>query len=348
MTKIDIFKIGCGKFIIGKNALSCLEDLVTEFGNKPYIIGGTIGINLTKEHLQKLSNAVIREHTGACSQNIGSKFAEEATSQGFSVIIGVGGGKIIDLAKFVSYKSKLPIITIPTSIATCVATSAIAIMYTDTGKPDCTISMDKEVDACIADTNIIATEPKRLLISGIIDSMAKLPETLHNHSVRSFRDCEFEKYIAIKNSEIIWEYLADTFNEVTDENYSISGIRELALVNLLLTSSVGGYLSGTKQLALAHTFYDAIRMYFTKECKDYLHGELVGTGLLIQLKYNNDPCIKEFKSMLIKGGIPTSFKELKIEPTDNNIHLILNYMKKATNAKESDTDRILRSMQILC
>ena len=298
--------------------------------------------------LKKLSNAVIREHTGACSQNIGSKFAEEATSQGFSVIIGIGGGKIIDLAKFVSYKSKLPIITIPTSIATCVATSAIAIMYTDTGKPDCTISMNKEVDACIADTNIIATEPKRLLISGIIDSMAKLPETLHNHSVRSFRDCEFEKYIAIKNSEIIWEYLADTFNEVMDENYSISGIRELALVNLLLTSSVGGYLSGTKQLALAHTFYDAIRMYFTKECKDYLHGELVGTGLLIQLKYNNDPCMKEFKSMLIKGGIPTSFKELKIEPTDNNLHLILNYMKKATNAKESDTDRILRSMQILC
>ena len=99
MTKIDIFKIGCGKFIIGKNALSFLEDLVAEFGNKPYIIGGTIGINLIKEHLKNLPNAVIREHTGACSQNIGSKFAEEATSQEFSVIIGVGGGKIIDLAK---------------------------------------------------------------------------------------------------------------------------------------------------------------------------------------------------------------------------------------------------------
>lgn len=347
MNGIDTFKIGCGRFIIGEGALSSLMDIVMEYGNKPYIIGGLSGMDLIKTYLDKLPNAVIRKHKGSCSKSAGNIFAEEAVACGTSVIIGTGGGKVIDLAKYVSRMTSLPIITIPTSIATCVATSAIAIMYTDEGKPDCTISMEKEVDVCIADTSIISAEPKRLLLSGIIDSMAKLPETLHNHSVRSFRDCEFEKYIAIKNSEIIWQFLSETFNDVISGTYSTDGIRELALTNLLLTSSVGGYLSGTKQLALAHTFYDALRMYFTDECSEYMHGELVGIGLLIQLKYNNDPCLEEFRNMLIKSNIPTTLQELGIEASDENIQKILGYMKKATNARETDSDRILRSLMIL-
>ena len=46
-------------------------------------------------------------------------------------------------------------------------------------------------------------------------------------------------------------------------------------------------------------------MYFTKESLAYLHGEIVGTSLILQLAYNHTPeKIPAFKDFMEKMGMP--------------------------------------------
>jgi glycerol dehydrogenase-like iron-containing ADH family enzyme len=39
---------------------------------------------------------------------------------------------------------------------------------------------------------------------------------------------------------------------------------------------------------LAHKFYETTRLLFSESARPYLHGEIVGAGLLLQNRFNNE------------------------------------------------------------
>ena len=99
------------------------------------------------------------------------------------VLVGVGGGRIIDLAKKTAFELNIPVVSIPTQAATCAAYSPISVLYTPEGKSDDYIHLDYEINAVIVDEQVMLTQPPRLLAAGILDAMAKYIEiaTLHPH-----------------------------------------------------------------------------------------------------------------------------------------------------------------------
>jgi len=57
---------------------------------------------------------------------------------------------------------------------------------------------------------------------------------------------------------------------------------------IAVTGVISGIARGSNQTALGHKFYETTRYFFPEESKPYLHGEIVGVGLLLQNHFNGE------------------------------------------------------------
>ena len=212
MEAVSALKVGCGKFFHGEGVISLLAGEIMRLGGKALLVGGPTSVDRVMDAARESLDAagvscVVRRHTDYCTVAWAETYAALARSEGCTVLVGVGGGKCIDEMKCAAHFAGLPIITVPTSIATCVATSMVCIMYNEKGQRAPAVNLSKEVDVCIADTGLIASAPRRTLAAGILDSMAKMPECFHQKKIGSYRDCTLEEYIQVVNSRAIFEFL---------------------------------------------------------------------------------------------------------------------------------------------
>lgn len=83
------------------------------------------------------------------------------------LIIGVGGGKILDTAKAVGYYTGKPVALVPTIASTDAPCSALSVLYTDDGIFDQYLFLPSNPNLVLVDTDIIAAAPARLLVSGM-------------------------------------------------------------------------------------------------------------------------------------------------------------------------------------
>lgn len=350
MTAISPLKVGCGKFFHGKGVLSFLPSEIQRLGNKALIIGGPTALECFLSAARKDLDASdiayeIITHHGQCTIQKAEEFAGIAQELGCTVLVGVGGGKCIDNVKCASVFSDLPIITVPTSIATCVATSIVAIMYNDAGQRQPSVNLKKEVDVCIADTNLIGTAPKRTLASGIMDSIAKYPECFHLKSASNYRECDLKEYIQIINAKGIYEFLTGEYKDLYDNGINAAHFEDAILTNLLHTSIVSGFADGSGQLAIAHATYDFIRNYHTKPGLVFLHGELVAVGLLIQMAFNGMPReeIQKVRSAMCYMNMPLTLRDLGYDTSEEGLRFFLDKIAGDTHITSDDEFMRLKS-----
>lgn len=87
------------------------------------------------------------------------------------VIVGIGGGKVIDAAKYAAYLRKLPFISVPTSASSDGFSSASASLLVDGRRTSVPARMAYGI---IADTEVIKSAPEKFLYSGIGDLVSKI------------------------------------------------------------------------------------------------------------------------------------------------------------------------------
>ena len=87
------------------------------------------------------------------------------------VIVGIGGGKVIDAAKYAAYLRKLPFVSVPTSASSDGFSSASASLLVDRKRNSVPARMAYGI---IADTDIIKSAPEKFLYSGIGDLVSKI------------------------------------------------------------------------------------------------------------------------------------------------------------------------------
>ncbi len=338
--QINLLKIGCGKFFYGKNAISQLAPEIIRLGGKAFLIGGPGSVdrvmNAAGNDLKKAgAEVVLNKHPYKCTRKWAEKYARMAKENGCTVIVGVGGGLASDQAKAVLSYTDLPIITVPTSIATCAPTSIVAVMYKDDGKTDGLIYLNKEIDVCIADHDLIGSAPKRLLASGILDSMAKLPEGILSVS-HSLHPTVVQR-AQISNAESLHDFLTKHFHDVYDKGVESANFDDYILSNLLHTSLISGFASGSGQLALAHAIYNGFRDHFTEESKEYYHGEMVAVGVLVQMLYNGDSLyeVQAVEALMRYAKMPLRLTEIGFVKTPKNMELLHDVLIKSLGIAEN-------------
>lgn len=349
MKDVGMLKIGVSRFLYGEGAIQQLPDEIARYGKCALLIGGKTTLPMIKEIIgAQIEKAGIKAEWMVMAEQNSMDYAErlsrKAVEEKKEVLIAIGGGKCMDLCKVISDFAKLPLITVPTSVATCAGSSAVSIMYTkDTGSYDCSVPKEKEVDSVIADIDIIADSPKRLFASGIMDSIAKLPEIVNGRTDMDYPQTSIFKHMAYLNSVFIYEFLTKYGMQVyEDPQKDKQLLRDLVLVNLIITSMVSGYSSGSDQLAVAHGLYDGVRKFFPLESKQALHGEIVAVGILMQMRFNGDPEAEYQKifDMMKKMQMPTTLKELGVDPTEENVEKLKAYNVMKNNISEEDMARL--------
>ena len=178
----ESFRIGCGRYQQVQNYINKAGDEILRYGTSPLIIGGKTALSVAGEKLEnsikdKCNLYEIVTHTGTCNDERATELAQYANDKGYDVIVGVGGGVICDFAKMCAYFSNLPIINIPTSSATCAAFTPLSVRYTPDGKTVGTKHFEYEVNEVIVDTEVIASQPTRLLLAGVLMPLQSLSKS---------------------------------------------------------------------------------------------------------------------------------------------------------------------------
>ncbi len=89
-------------------------------------------------------------------------------------IIGMGGGKVIDAAKYIGYILRIPFISVPTSSSSDGFSSSSASLIVNGHRKSLPAKMAYGI---LVDTDVIKSAPVRFLYSGVGDMVAKISST---------------------------------------------------------------------------------------------------------------------------------------------------------------------------
>lgn len=229
---------------------------------------------------------------------------------GADVVIGIGGGKILDTAKATGYYEHLPVIIAPTIASTDAPCSRLSVIYTEDGAFEDYLPLPSNPQMVLMDTSIITKAPARFMIAGIGDALATYYEAVA---------CEKSNAVTMAGGHVTLAAIAlatlcrDTLlaNGVKAVAAAHQGLCTKAVENIIEANT---YLSGvgfeSGGLSAAHAIHNGLTLL--PECHSKLHGEKVAFGTITQLILENRPLdeIEMIIAFCKAVGLPVTFEQL--------------------------------------
>jgi glycerol dehydrogenase len=306
-----------GRYIQGRGATAALGRELGELGLEGPVLliaGKTVIGRLDRIWKSSLDEAEIRYeiHTfgGECSPLEIARVKATATRQKARTIVGAGGGKVLDTARAVAADLGLPVVNCPTVASSDAPCSALSVIYTEEGSFQEYRFYRKNPDLVLADTQVIAEAPGRLLTAGMGDALATWFEakTCAAGSVRNMRGGA-STVSALALAELCYRtLLADgpAALQAVSTHSVTPAVERLVEANTLL-SGLGFESSG---LAAAHAVHNGLTA--VPETHPYFHGEKVAFGLLVQLVLEGAPrtTMEEVLGFSCNVGLPITLADI--------------------------------------
>ncbi len=231
-------------------------------------------------------------------------------------VLGVGGGRPIDVAKCSSFESHIPFLSIPTAASHDGIVSSRASINVDGKRKSLTAQTPLAV---VADTQVIASSPYRLLASGCGDIVANITAVMDWKLAQRLKNEEFSSSASM---------LADLTGRFLLENSDMikPGIEESAwyVAKALVSSGVAMSIAGSSRPASGaeHKFSHALDEIAEKPA---LHGEQCGVGAIMMM-YLHGGDWDRIREALLNIGAPTTAKRLGL--SDDEVIRALTYAHK--------------------
>jgi len=267
-----------GNGIIHQEAAAAIAAL----GKRPLLVGGGATLGVVQPHFAEAGrlhtlHMATASYMPDCSEVTLTKLRQAVSQHQADVIVGVGGGKALDAAKLLAHQCQLPVVTTPTSGATCAAWTALSNVYSNEGAFLYDVALPRCPDLLVLDYALIGTAPQRTLIAGIGDAIAKWYEASVSsghleqplvvsavQQARILRDILFQKAaIALRQPG------SATWQDVVDATVLLAGV-------------IGGLGGAQCRTVAAHAVHNGLTHLAASH--GTLHGEKVAYGILVQLR----------------------------------------------------------------
>ncbi|MBW2147470.1 MAG: iron-containing alcohol dehydrogenase family protein [Deltaproteobacteria bacterium] len=273
------------QYIQEEGVLDRAGELIAPLGEKPLVLGDELVAGLINARLERsfsqcgVQPSFVR-FGGECTEAEVARLMAIVDREGLDAVVGTGGGKAIDTSRFVAERTRRPLITIPTSAATCSCASAAAVLYDEKGVRLTTVDGTGS-RLCLVDSRIIAEAPARLLSSGMGDALSKWYEGRITASrIKMDPRVDGSVHLARHLREEIFQYGREACADVEQKRLT-PAVEKMIGVNLLLTAVAGGIGGVRVRQVGAHVFLYA--MTIIEGVHELLHGEVVSFGMLVQL-----------------------------------------------------------------
>jgi glycerol dehydrogenase len=313
------------RYIQGPGIIKDFGKYISHLGSKPFLVGGKTALSIVKESVIISATEYSMEcgfevFSGIGTRSDATELAKKATAFGADIIVGVGGGLVIDTAKIVAHETDLWLVIVPTIASTDAPCSKEALQYTEDHRLDRVVELKRNPDVVIVDSKIIVEAPTRFFVAGMGDALATWIEaqTCAKSGAKNFSGgmaTAAAKALARLSYDTLFEY-GEAAKLAVDQNRVTPAVEMVIEANTLL-SSIGFENCG---LAAAHAISSALGIL--EGAENCLHGELVGFGTIINLvleNYSSDE-IDEMIGFCRAVGLPTTLKELGVkDPSSTNL-----------------------------
>ncbi|WP_294977225.1 glycerol dehydrogenase [uncultured Leuconostoc sp.] len=323
-------------YLQGKHALLMHTEKITQLGENILIISNGIASKVAAEPLmrrlkQQKDHVMLEDIADGSDDEVTKYLISVAEKNNTQIVIGVGGGKIIDIAKVVANGVSSQLVIVPTVASTDAPTSRLSAIYDNNGSFQKYQFFQRSPDLIIVDTEIIVHAPKRTLIAGIADALATKIEgdavrAGHGTNMLGGQPTITAIAIAEKAEETLFQHalLAVKANEqgIVDEHFD-----KIVEANILL-SGLGFESVGE---AAAHSIANGLTKYVNQSS---MHGEKVAFGLLCQLMLSqvSEQTYQKYLELLLTLGLPVTLAELGLTYDD---HILEKIARETLNPKET-------------
>ncbi len=257
--------------------------------------------------------------------------------QKFDLIIGFGGGRVLDVAKISAGKNRIKFISIPTILSNDGIASPVSVITNKDGIP---IShLTNPPYGIIIDYDIIKKAPIRHLRAGVGDLVSNLS------AVFDCRLAQKRKKENINNEILrLAETGAKKLIKVKAKNIKNQKFLK-CLCDGLLKSGLAMCLVGSSRPASGSEHKISHSMDYLSPGRDILHGEQVGIATLFTMALQKNPYLKAVKRLYQDIKFPVKISCLKINLED--FIKIVMYAKKMRPQRYTILeDRNLRETEI--
>ena len=295
------------QIVIGEKNIDGIGNFIANLANpkKVSLVSGDQVRKITYKKVERsLSDSKIKNVWHISTNNdvkAAKKTQQEIKKDGSDLIIGIGGGRSVDIAKMVAFNLKKPFVSIPTSASHDGIASPFVSLRGD--KPHSIIATAPL--GVFVDIEILKKAPRKLLASGCGDLMAKVTAVRDWELARDNVGEYFGTYaanLASMSAKIVIEN-SKNFKKKPDVRM---------IVEALISAGVAACIAGSSRpcSGAEHLFSHAL---------DYLepgvglHGEKCGIGSILIAKLQGQDW-KKIVTMLKNVGAPTTAKQIGLKP----------------------------------
>eukprot|EP00871_Galdieria_phlegrea_P004614 jgi/Galph1/5153/GphlegSOOS_G3716.1 len=262
----------------------------------------------------------VKEYTfsGECSWSEVKRIIAAISSEMLKTdfVLGIGGGKTLDLAKAVAYALDIPIVIVPTLASTDAPCSALSVVYTPHGDFQEYAFYPMNPKYVLVDTALVASAPPRFLASGMGDAMATFYEADVCFRNPAARTCQGGRptvsaySLASLCMNILYSHGYDALQDAKKGQVT-ENLEKVVEANTLLSGL--GFESGG--LAAAHAIHNGLTVH--PSTHEYMHGEKVAFGTIAQLCMDNEETeAQKVISFFCQIGLPVTLEQVGLKETD--------------------------------
>jgi glycerol-1-phosphate dehydrogenase [NAD(P)+] len=287
------------RVIVGDGAIFQLRDLVEELGleGDPMVISDSTTREIAGDNIGRDLDSRVYIVQGTPDSEV-ERILLEVKRNKIKYLVGVGGGRVIDITKLTAFKAETPFLSVPTAAShDGIASPQVSIQGSTPAsvRAHCPLGV-------IADTSVIRKAPERLLAAGCADAISNYTAVLDWKLANKERGEYYGDYastLAMMSAQIVMHNVG----EIKD-NISI-------LVEALISSGVAIGIAGSSRpcSGAEHSFSHVLDRICPNPA---LHGEQCGVGSIMMAYLHGAEWMK-VRDSLKKVGAPVNARELGVD-----------------------------------